>query len=130
MDHQSTDIKNLPNRNGLIFILFIAVIAGISSSEWYLMNISSKALPDIFLNALLGFGLLTWISKDLEKFSTKPSQWLSGFAIILPLPTSFYYAFSRYGFKKGGILSIKILGFILICIPFLLIPMLLLNHFS
>ena len=130
MDQQPTQEKKLPNRNGLIFILFIAVIAGISSSEWYLINISSKALPDILLNTLLGLGLLTWISKDLERFSIKPSQWLSGFAIILPLPTSFYYSFSRYGFKKGGILSIKIIGFILICIPFVLIPMLLLNHFS
>ena len=127
MTQESNDIFRRPNRNGLIFILFISVVAGITSSEWYLINISRKPFPDIVINILLGIGALTWISQDIEKFATTPSKWLSAFMIIFPIPTSFYYAFSHYGFKQGSILSFKIIGVILISFVAALIPIIFLD---
>lgn len=121
--------KTDSNMNGLIFILFVAILAGISSSNWYLESVSSKELPDLLFNVLFGIGLLTWISKDIEKFSPKPSKGLSGCAIIFPILTSFYYAFSRYGLKKGCLLSLKIIGFCFLCLACAVAPLLLLNNF-
>jgi CDP-diglyceride synthetase len=128
MNQPYNKVVKRPNRNGLIFILLISVIAGITSSEWYFINVSNKPFPDLVLNVLLGIGVLTWISRDIENFATIPSKWLSGFAIIFPIPTSFYYAFSRYGLKQGGILAIKIIGFILISFVTALIPIAALDY--
>jgi hypothetical protein len=127
---------NKPNMNqdqtekrlGLFFMAGAAMLLGLTGTEWFATNITSKELPGLAYNAIIGFGFLIWLSADCKSSGKNASKPLKFFAVFLPQLTAFIYAFNSRGFKGGLVQSIKILGFSLALFGLAMIPSVLLNE--
>ena len=112
---------------GLCFMIGGALFIGLTATDWFSKSITSKDFPGLAYNAIIGFGLLVWISADSKINGKNASGLLKFFAVFLPQVTAFVYAFKSRGFKGGLIQSLKILGFTIILLGFVAIPVFVLD---
>ena len=106
---------------GLTWMLVAVFIVGFIESDYFKNTITSKSVPVLLTNALIGLGFLIWLKEDAKKQQYTLSKITKFFAVIFPQITVFVYCFNSSGFKKGALKALKAIVFLALCFAILLI---------
>ena len=113
---------------GLAWMLVAVFIIGFIESDFFKSSITSKNIPALITNALVGIGFLSWLKEDAKKQNYFLSKTTKFFAVVIPQITVFVYCYTSRGFKKGSLQALKAIGFGVLCFMMLLITALLFDN--
>ncbi len=102
-------------------MLIATFLVGFVESDFFKSNVSSKSIPVLLTNSIVGIGFLRWLKEDAKKQKYTLSKVTKFFAVVFPQITVFVYCYISREFKKGSLQVLKAVGFMFLCLITLII---------